>query len=220
MSTPREELDRLLKLYRTGKISEEVFLDQIGSPEFGSVDGGLKADREITFAEGSDEMPVDEQTAPAGADQPTSDAQQLIEILDRFRAAEASGAETLELWAMKTEDEGLVGGLRVMAAREYAHVALLEQRLDELGAVTKAEIPSWLANFNRALIADESNDLERLGAFLSQLGDPEAAVGALDEAIVAAGDDQLTRELLIAIKADELASIGWFRAAFAERSND
>jgi hypothetical protein len=118
-----------------------------------------------------------------------------------------------------TADAGLVGGLRVVASREAAHAALLEERIRELGETPTAEIPSWLAGFNEALTSREATDLDRLGALVAQFDDVARAIEPLDTAIELAADDELTREVLRAIRDDEIATIEWFRNAYAARSD-
>lgn len=195
MSTTREQLDRLLALFRKGAISEEVLLDQL-------------------------EQVADEKPDGDGVAEPVARADEgrLIELLDEFRAAEASGADTLSRWAEMSDDPPLVGGLRALAAREYGHAVLLEHRLRELGVTPAAEIPSWLAGFNKAILSPESTDVERLGALVSRFADIERATERIDHAIEMAGDDGLTREVLVAIKIDELATIDWLQGAYRSRN--
>ena len=113
----------------------------------------------------------------------------------------------------------MVGGLRVVASREAAHAALLEERIRELGESPAAQIPAWLAGFNQALTSRDATDLERLGALVAQFDDAGRAIAPLDEAIVLAADDELTCEVLRAIRDDEIATIQWFRTAYADRNS-
>jgi hypothetical protein len=198
VSTTREQLDRLLTLYRKGAISEESLLDQL--------------EQVADESDAAADPPPNKESSNGSA------ARDLALLLDEFRAAEASGAETLSRWAEQSDDPELVGGLRVLAAREYGHAVLLEHRLRELGQEPRAEIPAWLAGFNKALVADGSTDVERLGALVSQFSDDDRAAERIDQAIQIAGDDGLTREVLVAIKAEELASIDWLRDAYRRRT--
>jgi hypothetical protein len=202
----REQLDRLLKLYRHGRISEDLLLDQLEdvAEERDGSDGGV-----ASASNGSPAMPAD-----ATADTTAA----LIEILDRFRAAEDSGSQTLLRWARLTTDASLVGGLRVVASREAAHASLLEERIRELGKAPTAEVPAWLAGFNEALVSRDATDLERLAALVAQFEDFARAMEPLEEAITLAADDELTREVLRAIRDDEIATIEWFRSAYAARN--
>ena len=201
MSTTREQLDRLLRLYRKGAISEESLLDQL--------------EQVADESDAAADPPPNKESSNGSAARDLAD---LALLLDEFRAAEASGAETLSRWAEQSDDPELVGGLRVLAAREYGHAVLLEHRLRELGQEPRAEIPAWLAGFNKALVADDSTDVERLGALVSQFSDDDRTAERIDQAIQIAGDDGLTREVLVAIKAEELASIDWLRDAYRRRT--
>ena len=203
----REQLDRLLKLYRHGRISEDLFLDQLEDVAE-ECEGDQPAEAEPS--NGAPSLQDDEAAAKRTA--------ALVEVLDRFRAAERSGSETLLRWARLTPDAGLVGGLRVVASREAAHAALLEERIRELGELPTAEIPSWLAGFNEALVSREATDLERLGALVAQFEDVARAIEPLDTAIELATDDELTCAVLRAIRDDEIATIEWFRNAYAVRN--
>jgi hypothetical protein len=143
-----------------------------------------------------------------------------VALLDEFRAAEVSGAETLSQWAELSDDPRLTGGLRVLAAREFSHAVLLEHRLRELGGEPSAEIPAWLAGFNKAIVSSDSTDVERLGALVAQFADLERGTERIDRAIAVAADDGLTRELLLTIKVDELTTIDWLRDAYRDRNGD
>jgi hypothetical protein len=210
VSTKREQLDRLLKLYRHGRITEEILLDQI---EEVVEDCAADVDE---VSDGASQTDAGDPAAAGRADSLIA----MVALLDQFRAAERSGAETLSRWAGLTSDPGLVGGLRVVAARENTHALLLEERIRELGEAPTAEIPSWLAGFNRALASHDATDLERLGALVAQFSDVRRAVKPLEDAILLADDDELTREVLRAILDDEVATIEWFRAAYATRSTE
>ncbi len=191
MSGRRQELSRLLELYRKGVIDEQTLIDQMDAL-------GLKVEPQ---------QPRQETVEP------------LVQRLDRYRAAEASGAETLEGWAELTDDPRLVGGLRVAAARERAHAGLLERRIGELGGRTTATIPDWLAGFNAALVDPEASDEQRLGAIVKQFPDPDAAIAPLRRFIDSLCEDPLTQSLLLSICEDEKATLRWFHETHA-RIND
>ena len=204
MSTTREQLDRLLTLFRRGVISEDVLLDQL----------------EQVASDANGDVGEENPSAPPQSEPPEMAQGDIAALLDEFRAAEVSGAETLSRWAELSEDPRLTGGLRVLAAREFSHAVLLEHRLRELGGEPSAEVPAWLAGFNKALVASESTDVERLGALVAQFADLERATERIDRAIAITDDDELTRELLLAIKIDELITIDWLRDAYRDRNGD
>lgn len=213
MSTTREQLDRLLTLYRKGAISEDVLLDQIEQVASEATGNGDSAVGGGSAADANSQADGNSQSGAVA-----STDTELVVLLDEFRAAESSGAETLSRWAEQSDDPELIGGLRVLAAREYGHAVLLEHRLRELGVEPSVEIPAWLAGFNRALVSEAASDLERLGALVSQFADEERSAERIDRAIAMAGDDGLTREVLVAIKTDELATIDWLRDAYRSRN--
>ncbi len=215
MSVHEQELKRLLVLYRKGHISEELLLEQMAE-----VRDGVRASAPAMSADPSPNLaPNGTASVSVAADADSVRKQQLMVIIDCSRAAEASGACTLEGWARLTADAGLEGGLRTAAAREATHALLLEQRLVELGGSPDREIPDWLARFNAALLAPEASDLDRLSAIVAQFPDLDEAEEQLDKMADAAGDDELTRELFVTIREDELATLRWVHKAFQRLKN-
>jgi hypothetical protein len=191
MAMPRDDLRRLLALYREGSLGEDDLLAEL-APE-------------------ADGRPVD---AGPGA---RAARRELAATLDAYRAAEDSGAETIAAWAELCEDPALAGGLRVIAAREAAHAAVLEQRVRELGREPSAQVPAWLESYNETLLAAGASDADRLAAVVLRFPDVEAALRPLHERIEAIEGDVLTRELLRAIAQDEEATLRWMHAALHER---
>jgi hypothetical protein len=186
----KQELSRLLTLYRKGHISEKLLLEQMAE-----IDG------------------------PQG---PSHDSRALSrsalrELLDGYRAAEASGAQTLGAWAAHSDDAALVGGLRTAAAREAKHAALLEQRLRELGGQPRAVLPGWLADYNSRIADEDVPDVERLALLVERFPDIDQATRPLMVAIEAIEDDDLTKELLRTICADERSTLEWVHSAYAVR---
>jgi hypothetical protein len=133
----------------------------------------------------------------------------LLSVLDQFRAAEESGAETLRRWALLSENAYLVGGLRAAAAREAQHALLLDQRLRELGGAPRAEVPGWLRQLNAQISDPATRDAERLWIMVRSLPDPDRVAEEVNELTEAAGD-ALTAELLRNICADDLVTFRWF----------
>ena len=207
MSADKEELRRLLTLYRKGHISEEMFVEQVDE-----MNGAAAA---VAGESDSPSAPPDEPGTPAAE----SEAFDLVAVLDGYRAAESAGAETLEAWAGLTADATLAGGLRTMAAREAAHAFLLEVRVRELGGEPQATVPDWLAGYNKALLDPDASDRDRLAAIVAQFPDADAALAPLRKTIDAIDGDELTREMLRTIGEDEAASIAWFHEAFVARKD-
>lgn len=195
MDGSREETKRLLVLYRKGLISEDNLVDQL---------------EEIRSATAPGIGPVDPLTE-AGE-------RELVAVLDGYRAAEESGAETLRRWAALSRDAALAGGLRTIAAREALHAQLLEQRVRELGAEPTAAVPTWLSDYNQTLLDPRASDSERLASILRQFPDIEAALAPLEKTIDSLEADPLTREMLRTIGQDERASLEWLHRAYATRA--
>ncbi len=172
--------------------------------------------------ERSQEAPVEADAASAGASpslsQQGSAPLTALERLDLYRAAERSGAETLEAWASKTSDEELRGVLLAVAARERAHAELLEGRLRDLGRAPRAGVPAWLARYNEELLDERASDRDRLASIVVRLADLDDALEPLERDIESGAFDATTRAILRAIAADERQSLGELRRALTERA--
>jgi len=191
----REEVRRLLALFRKGVIAEDDLLEQLAEVR-------------------------DAATKPTSSEDvgTTSRAEALLGVLDGYRAAEASGAATLRKWSDLCEDAGLAGGLRTIAAREAFHAELLDRRIRELGGEPQARVPTWLVDYNDAITDPRATDDDRLDAIVAQFPDIDAALAPLEKTIESLAGDPLTRELLRTIGQDERASLEWFHSTYATRS--
>lgn len=191
----REEVRRLLALFRKGVIAEDDLLEQLAEVR-------------------------DAATKPTSSEDvgTTSRAEALLGVLDGYRAAEASGAATLRKWSDLCEDAGLAGGLRTIAAREAFHAELLDRRIRELGGEPQARVPTWLVDYNDAITDPRATDDDRLDAIVAQFPDIDAALAPLEQTIESLAGDPLTRELLRTIGQDERASLEWFHSTYATRS--
>ncbi|MFQ5478456.1 MAG: hypothetical protein ACE5E4_07560 [Candidatus Binatia bacterium] len=196
MGGTTEELKRLLALYRKGHISEDLFIEQM-------------AELEGTDPGSASPEPAAGNRGPRGPS--------LVDMLDSYRAAEASGAATIRAWIDLTDDGELEGGLRTIAAREAAHAELLEQRLAELGVSAQARIPEWLERYNAAILDPSASDLDRLGAIVAQFPRIEDAVEPVRRMAQSVTGDELTREILLTICDDESATLSWFHDAWKKR---
>lgn len=191
----REEVRRLLALFRKGVIAEDDLLEQLAEVR-------------------------DAATKPTSSEDigTPSRAEALLGVLDGYRAAEASGAATLRKWSDLCEDAGLAGGLRTIAAREAFHAELLDRRIRELGGEPQARVPTWLVDYNDAITDPRATDDDRLDAIVAQFPDIDAALAPLEQTIESLAGDPLTRELLRTIGQDERASLEWFHSTYATRS--
>lgn len=143
----------------------------------------------------------------------------LTRFLDHLRAAEAASAEVFGAWVAACAQDGLRGGLRVIADREATHAELLAERLVELGAACTAAVAdpvrtAALTRFGSGMVTDD----EKLALVLARYPDEAAATRPIAAVIATLDDDPETRELLRLVAEGEAATIGWLRAYHAART--
>lgn len=193
------ELRQLLKAYRKGLISDEIFEEQM---------------REIQLGEGN--------TSPGAPPPPartyhvrgktfTSEHDMLVHFLDEFRAGEAFGGVIFSLWTDVAQDPCIRGGLRAVCEREAMHGRVLAARLSEIGAQPTASLPEKFREAARTRLGSAHvSDADKVADFLKQIPSEDTAVGPIREVIDQIEDDVETRALLESILEDELATIRWF----------
>jgi hypothetical protein len=193
------EVRQLLKAYRKGLISDELFAEQMREIETGTpMDGPGNAPAKVyrlrkrTF---------------------TSERDLLLRFLDEFRAGETFGGETFALWCENTCNATLRGGLRVVAQREATHGRLLETRLAELGGRCEVTLPETFREAARArLSARDVSDLDKLRDLTRRLPDVEAAVQPIRDVIAQIEEDCETRTLLELLIDEETSTLRWLHA--------
>jgi hypothetical protein len=111
MATADFEVRQLLKAYRKGLISDELFEAQMRELQT----GGAK----YVF------------NGKAHA----SEREMILHFLDEYRCAENFAAEYLNRWSEVSDQACVKGGLRAIQQRETYHAKLLEDRLRELGGI-------------------------------------------------------------------------------------
>ncbi len=147
-----------------------------------------------------------------------SERSMLLPLLDGFRAAEAFGAELLNVWLEICEDPQIRGGLKTICRREAAHASLLEQRLTELGGTCRAAIPEAARQGGlTALASRDVSDLEKLQGAVAQLANDGDVTGRLRRTAEQLTDIE-TRELLLTILDDEDATTRWLHRTCKEMS--
>ncbi len=208
MNDRKEEVRRLLGLFRRGGLDEELLLEQLAEIQ----DNGDKSD-DGPPGELSAEEPASEEILSEDNDSTAL----LAGRLDAWRAAERSGSLTLAAWADNTDDEELGGGLRGAAARAAAHAELFERRLDDLGADVVAAVPAWMEKYNAALLDPVASDADRLAAVVAEFPDVEDAVRPLREFAETLQADPLTRQLLMTVCEDQVTTLAWFHRAWQAR---
>ena len=192
MATTDFEARQLLKAYRKGLISDELFEEQMQE---------LRSD------------PASQGYSYNGKSYET-EKELVLGILDEFRCAEDFAAEYLNRWVEVSDQECVKGGLRVVQQREAYHAQILEERLRELGGSPQCSVPAERREKELPFFAStDSNDIEKLQSIASQLKDPVEILKPLTDAIDQIQDDQHSKELLGSLVDDELSSVKWLMGA-------
>ncbi len=197
------ELRQLLKAYRKGLISDELFEEQLREVD----------ERDPLGAESDEAVAAPEPARvwTCGSRQFETEHAMVVHFLDEFRAGEAFGAEAFALWADASSDPCLRGGLRTVCGREDAHARLLAARLAELGATPKVELPAHFREATRTrLRSREIADSEKVRDFLARLPEGAEALRPITVVLEQIERDVETRALLEEIVVDEAATIRWF----------
>jgi hypothetical protein len=188
MATADFEARQLLKAYRKGLISDDLFEEQM--QELGK--------------DSSSEGYMYNGTCH------TTEKEMVMALLDEFRCGENFAAEYLNRWVEVSDQECVKGGLRVVQQRESYHASILEARLSELGGDPQCTVPSERRDKELPYFADANKtDLEKLQSIAAQLSDPAAALKPLTDAIAQIQDDQHSKELLSSLVDDEMSSVKW-----------
>ncbi|MCE2483990.1 MAG: hypothetical protein J4F42_00650 [Desulfurellaceae bacterium] len=192
MATTDFEARQLLKAYRKGLISDELFEEQMQE---------LRSD------------PASQGYSYNGKSYET-EKELVLGILDEFRCAEDFAAEYLNRWVEVSDQECVKGGLRVVQQREAYHAQILEERLRELGGSPQCSVPAERREKELPFFAStDSNDIEKLQSIAAQLKDPVEILKPLTDAIGQIQDDQHSKELLGSLVDDELSSVKWLMGA-------
>lgn len=198
---PQFELRQLLKAYRRGLISDELFEEQL---------------REIQNGGGAAPAAAPARTYRVRDKTFTSERAMLRHFLDEFRAGETFGGEVFGEWCAVASDPRVRGGLVVVREREAMHGRLLARRLAEIGGEPRATLPEKFREAARALLASrEISDADKIADFMRRLPSPEAAIAPIREVIAQIEEDGETRALLESILEDEAATVRWFHATGA-----
>jgi hypothetical protein len=192
MATADLEVRQLLKAYRKGLISDELFEEQmqeLGNGNASSAEGYMYN----------------------GACHAT-EKEMIMAVLDEFRCGENFAAEYLDRWVEVSDQECVKGGLRAVQQREAYHAHVLEARLRELGGEPQCTVPAERRDKELPYYASaETSDLEKLQSIAAQLKDkdPAAVLKPLTDAIDQIQEDQHSKELLRLLIDDEMSSVKW-----------
>lgn len=190
MATADFEVRQLLKAYRKGLISDELFEEQIKELGNGHRDYSYNGQSHATEQE------------------------MIMHLLDEFRCGENFAAEYLCKWIEASDQACVKGGLRVVQQREAYHAQILEARLRELGGVPQCSVPQERREKELPFYSStEKKDAEKLLSIASRLSDPAAALKPLTDAIAKIQEDQQSKELLRSLIDDEMSSVKWLLEA-------
>lgn len=192
MATTDYEARQLLKAYRKGLISDELFEEQMQELRDGTTSQGYSYNGKSYETE----------------------KELVLGILDEFRCGEDFAAEYLNRWVEVSDQECVKGGLRVVQQREAYHAQILEERLRELGGSPQCTVPDERREKDMSFFASsDRNDVEKLQSIAAQLKDPVEILKPLTDAIDQIQDDQHSKELLGSLVDDEMSSVKWLMGA-------
>ena len=186
------EVKQLLKAYRKGIISDELFESEMSELSNGNGAG------KYTF----------------GGKSYDSERKMLVAFLDEYRCAENFAADYLGSWNDVSNEDCVKGGLRMIGQREAFHAQLLESRLKELGGSAQCSVPTEQREKEMAMYAaKDKTDAEKLMYLTSQFPDLTKALSFITDVIDQIEDDKQTKELLRSMVQDEMSSGQWLQEA-------
>jgi len=189
MATTDFEVRQLLKAYRKGLISDELFAEQMKD---------LNGARQYAYNGTSH----------------ATEGEMIMHLLDEFRCGENFASEYLNRWIAVSDQECVKGGLRTVQQRETFHAQLLEARLRELGGVPQCTVPVERREKELQFYASaEKKDLEKLQSIAARIKDPAQVLKPITDVIDQIQDDQQSKELLRTLIDDEMSSIKWLLQA-------
>jgi bacterioferritin (cytochrome b1) len=190
MASTDFEARQLLKAYRKGLISDELFEEQMkelknGKPAYTYNGQSHATEREM-----------------------------VMHLLDEFRCGENFAAEYLNRWIEASDLDCVKGGLRVVQQREAYHAQLLEARLRELGGIPQCTVSTERREKELPFYAStEMTDVQKLQSIAARLKDPVAVLKPITDVIDQIQEDQQSKELLGQLVADEMSSVKWLLGA-------
>jgi hypothetical protein len=190
MATADFEVRQLLKAYRKGLISDELFEAQVRELQNGEAKYVFNGKSHATERE------------------------MIMHLLDEYRCAENFASEYLNCWSEVSDQECVKGGLRVIQQREAYHARLLEDRLRELGGIPQCTVPTEQRAREMAVYASkEKKDVEKLQYVANQIDDLPKVLKFITDVIDQIQDDQQSKELLRSLVQDEFSSGQWLLEA-------
>lgn len=188
MATVDFETRQLLKAYRKGLISDELFESQIRELQKGKYVFNGKS-----YA---------------------SEREMIMTLLDEYRCAENFASEYLSRWNEVSTQECVKGGLRVIQQREAYHAKLLEDRLRELGGAPQCTVsPEQRAKEMAIYAAQDKTDAQKLQYVANQIQDLPKVLSFITGVVDQIQEDQQSKELLRSLVQDEMSSAQWLMEA-------
>ncbi len=192
------EFRQLLRAYRAGVISEELFEAEIAELERKSVANGSGGGGFRAFGKTY-----------------RSERDAIVSFIDKVRVAEANAAEGFAAWANVTPTDCIRSGLRMIAEREAYHGRIFANRLMELGGEGRAQVSDDSRQFNACAADPAMSDSEKLLRVAATIRDPEAIIRPILEFAESLKEDVETKEALRLFAEDELSSTRWLLYACA-----
>lgn len=190
MASTDFEARQLLKAYRKGLISDELFEEQMKELKNGKPGYAYNGQSHATERE------------------------MIMHLLDEFRCGENFAAEYLNRWIEASDLDCVKGGLRVVQQREAYHAQLLEARLRELGGIPQCTVSAERREKELPFYASsEMTDVQKLQSIAARVKDPVAALKPITDVIDQIQEDQQSKELLGQLVADEMSSVKWLLGA-------
>lgn len=190
MATADFETRQLLKAYRKGLISDQLFEAQM---------------REVQTGAGK---------YTVNGKSHGSEREMIVHLLDEYRCAENFASEYLNCWKEVSDQDCVKGGLRVIQQREAYHAKLLEDRLRELGGSPQCTVPTEMRSKEMAVYASPTKtDAEKLQYVAPQLENLSKGLKFITDVIDQIQEDQQSKELLRSLVQDEMSSGQWLLEA-------
>ena len=187
------ETKQLLKAYRKGLISDELFAAQMRE-----IQGSNNGTGKYMY----------------GGKAHATEREMIMHLLDEYRCAENFAAEYLGCWNDTSDQDCVKGGLRVIQRREAYHAQLLEERLRELGGVPQCTVSSEQRNKEMGVYAaKDKTDAEKLQHVAGQIQDLPKVLSFITDVIDQIQEDQQSKELLRSLVQDEMSSAQWLLEA-------
>ena len=188
------EAKQLLKAYRKGLISDDLFEAQMREVRNCSSNGSGKY-----IYDGKSHA---------------TEREMIMHLLDEYRCAENFASEYLGCWNEVSDTECVKGGLRVIQRREAYHAKLLEDRLRELGGSPQCTVPTEQRTKEMGVYASkDKSDGEKLLHVADQIQDLPKVLSFITDVIDQIQEDQQSKELLRSLVQDEESSAKWLMEA-------